>query len=64
MLEIDDAGGLPAPLAQLRNEVGAAGEHAGIAALQGGNGGLDCLGTLIDEFLQRSAPSRLHLNRT
>ena len=55
-LEVDDAGGVPAPLAQLRNEVGAAGERTGVARRHGRDGLLDRLRAGIGKVPQRLAP--------
>ena len=52
MLQVDDARRAAPPFAQLRHEIGAAGERACIARAHRRNGVRDGLGPLIDEFLQ------------
>ena len=56
VLQVDDARGPPPPLAQLRHQVGAAGQRARIGRAHGRDGLLDGFGPLIDEVLQLTAP--------
>ncbi len=52
MLQVDDARGAAAPLAQLRHEVGTTGQGARIVRAHRHDGIPDGFGPLIDEILQ------------
>ena len=57
-LQVDETRDLPAPLAHLRDQIGAARERPRAVGLHGGDGVLDGGGARIGEVLQRSAPAR------